>query len=110
MRNTLNGAMAAAAVSLMIAFPVTANGQNGESAFPPARVEVAIAELREMAPSVDVSGTVVSLNDSRVASEIEGVLTWFERSGFRRGLRRLVAACLIEAIFLDVSTSSSTQQ
>jgi len=29
-----------------------------------------------MAPSVDVSGTVVSLNDSRIASEIEGVLTW----------------------------------
>jgi RND family efflux transporter MFP subunit len=51
-------------------------GQEGEFAFPPARVEVATAELRDMAPTVDVSGTVVSLNDSRIASEIEGVLTW----------------------------------
>lgn len=49
--------------------------------FPPARVEVATAELREMAPSVDVSGTVVSLNDSRIASEIEGVLTWLANVG-----------------------------
>ncbi|MDJ0812752.1 MAG: efflux RND transporter periplasmic adaptor subunit [Woeseiaceae bacterium] len=50
-------------------------------AFPPARVEVATAELREMAPSVDVSGTVVSLNDSRIASEVEGVLTWLADVG-----------------------------
>ena len=50
-------------------------------AFPPARVEVAMAETREMAPSVDVSGTVVSLNDSRIASEVEGVLTWLADVG-----------------------------
>ena len=34
-----------------------------------------------MAPSVDVSGTVVSLNDSRIASEVEGVLTWLADVG-----------------------------
>jgi RND family efflux transporter MFP subunit len=55
--------------------------QNSEFAFPPARVEVATAEVREMAPSIDVSGTVVSLNDSRIASEIEGVLTWVAEVG-----------------------------
>lgn len=49
--------------------------------FPPARVEVATAELRELAPTVDVSGTVVSLNDSRIASEVEGVLTWLADVG-----------------------------
>ena len=54
----------------------TASSQDSEFAFPPARVEVAAAQIREMAPSVNVSGTVVSLNDSRIASEIEGVLTW----------------------------------
>lgn len=43
---------------------------------PPARVEVATAELRDLAPVVEVSGTVLSLNDSRIAAEIEGVLTW----------------------------------
>jgi RND family efflux transporter MFP subunit len=58
-----------------------ASGQDDGPAFPPARVEVAAAELREMAPSVEVSGTVVSLNDSRIASEIEGVLTWLADIG-----------------------------
>jgi len=41
---------------------------------PPARVETAVAELREMSPQVEVPGTVVSLNDSRIAAEVEGVL------------------------------------
>ena len=49
--------------------------------FPPARVEVTLAEVRDMAPVVDVTGTVVSLNDSRIAAEIEGVLTWIANVG-----------------------------
>ena len=52
-----------------------------EDGFPPARVAVASAELRDMAPVVDVSGTVVSLNDSRIAAEVEGVLTWLANVG-----------------------------
>lgn len=48
---------------------------------PPARVEVAVAELRNMAPVAEVSGTVLSLNDSRIATEIEGVLTWIANVG-----------------------------
>ena len=34
-----------------------------------------------MAPVVQVSGTVISLNDSRIASEVEGVLTWMAEVG-----------------------------
>jgi RND family efflux transporter MFP subunit len=52
-----------------------AHSQDGMPAMPPAKVEIAIAEMRDMAPVVDVPGTVVSLNDSRIAAEIEGVLT-----------------------------------
>ncbi|MGI9225043.1 MAG: efflux RND transporter periplasmic adaptor subunit [Woeseiaceae bacterium] len=66
---------------LALGVVVPAWGQEGEFELPPARVEVATAELRDMAPSVDVSGTVVSLNDSRIASEIEGVLTWLANIG-----------------------------
>ena len=66
---------------LLIATAGAASAQDGGFAFPPARVEVASAELREMAPMVDVSGTVVSLNDSRIASEIEGVMTWLADVG-----------------------------
>ena len=58
-----------------------ASAQGGGFEMPPARVEVATAELRDMAPMVDVSGTVVSLNNSRIASEIEGVLTWLADVG-----------------------------
>lgn len=55
--------------------------QDGPPAFPPAKVEVATAELRNMAPVVEASGTVVSLNDSRIAAEVEGVLTWMADVG-----------------------------
>ncbi len=48
---------------------------------PPARVETATAETRNLSPVVDVSGTVVSLNDSRIAAEVEGVLTWLAEVG-----------------------------
>ncbi len=37
--------------------------------------------MRDMAPTVEASGTVVSLNDARVATEIEGVLTWVAEVG-----------------------------
>ena len=69
----------ASLLALGVAGP--AAGQDDAFTFPPARVEVATADLREMAPSVDVSGTVVSLNDSRIASEIQGVLTWLADVG-----------------------------
>lgn len=68
-----------AATLCLVATAVPA--QEGGFEMPPARVEVASAETREMAPSVDVPGTVVSLNDSRVASEVEGVLTWLADVG-----------------------------
>ena len=66
---------------LVLVFAEPGPAQDGSFQMPPARVEVAAAELREMAPSVDVSGTVVSLNDSRIASEVQGVLTWLADVG-----------------------------
>lgn len=68
------------AIASLCTLGSAAFGQSGFE-FPPARVEVAAAEQRSMAPSVDVSGTVVSLNDSRIASEVEGVLTWLADVG-----------------------------
>ena len=61
------------AVAVLLISPagiLTADAQS----YPPARVEVAFAEVREMAPVSDLPGTVVSINDSRIASEVEGVL------------------------------------
>lgn len=67
--------------ALLLAAVAPALGQDGMPAFPPARVEVATAEVRDMAPVVDVTGTVVSLNDSRIAAEVTGVLTWLADVG-----------------------------
>ena len=48
---------------------------------PPAAVVVAEAELRELAPSVDVPGTVISRNDSRLASDLSTRLEWIAEVG-----------------------------
>ncbi|MGI9233221.1 MAG: efflux RND transporter periplasmic adaptor subunit [Woeseiaceae bacterium] len=59
----------------------TALAQDEVPAFPPAKVQVATAEIRDMAPVVEASGTVVSLNDSQISAEVEGVLTWMADVG-----------------------------
>jgi RND family efflux transporter MFP subunit len=48
---------------------------------PPATVVVERAAVTFLAPSVDVPGTVVSLNDSRLASELEAKLMWIADVG-----------------------------
>ncbi len=60
----------------MLSFPAAA-----QEGMPPAKVQVATAELRNMAPQIEVSGTVMSLNDSRIAAEIEGVISWLADVG-----------------------------
>lgn len=92
-------------VALWIAGPSAA--QDNGFAFPPARVEVAAAELRDMAPSVDVSGTVVSLNDSRIASEIEGVLTWVAEVGADVDAGNLIARIDPRLIQIEVKRAQA---
>ncbi len=48
---------------------------------PPAPVVVDRALISHLAPSVDVPGTVVSLNDARLASELEAKLNWIADVG-----------------------------
>jgi len=48
---------------------------------PPAAVVIAEAELRQLAPSVDVPGTVISRYDSRLASELSAKLEWIAEVG-----------------------------
>ena len=91
--------------TLAVAAP--AWGQEGSYVMPPARVEVATAELRDMAPSVDVSGTVVSLNDSRIASEIEGVLTWLADVGAAVDAGALIARIDPQLIRIEVARAEA---
>lgn len=48
---------------------------------PPAQVEVVTAEKRLLAPQMDISGTVISVNDSRISAEVEGRLVWIAKVG-----------------------------
>ena len=67
----------ALAYLLGFAFSVTALAQG----MPPAVVVVADAKLQQLAPSVDVPGTVVSRFDSRLASELSAKLEWIAEVG-----------------------------
>jgi RND family efflux transporter MFP subunit len=49
--------------------------------FGPSAVVTASAEIRQLAPSVDVPGTVVSRYDSRLASELAAKLEWIAEVG-----------------------------
>jgi len=70
-------ALALAAVSILGIVPAAAQDQQ----FPPAQVEVVEAEVRMLAPQMEVSATVISLNDSRISAEIEGLLVWTAQVG-----------------------------
>lgn len=68
--------------ALLVGGGIVLNGMTGASAFqgapqmPPAQVETVLAEERLLAPQMDVSGTVISLNDSNISAEVEGALVW----------------------------------
>lgn len=69
-------ALAAAAVATL-AVPASAQQRQ----MPPALVELAEASSAMMAPQAFLPGTVVSLNDSRIAAEISGRVTWIATEG-----------------------------
>jgi RND family efflux transporter MFP subunit len=68
----------ALSVSLTTVVTPMVSAQQGP---PPAIVEVAEASNELMAPQVYMPGTVVSMNDSRIAAEITGRVTWVAPEG-----------------------------
>ena len=67
------------AVIIAMAISASAFAQGFEQ--PPAAVVVDRARVTHLAPSVDVPGTVISLNDARLASELEAKLNWIADVG-----------------------------
>ena len=63
---------------LVSLLPAVAAGQGGP---PPANVRVAEARMNNIAPSIQIPGTVVSRNDARIAAEVSGRLTWIAEIG-----------------------------
>lgn len=71
------------------------------AAGPPARtkpVVIDIAQIRELAPTAEYSGSVISKNDARISAEVEGRLTWVADVGTVVKLGDVVAR--LDDIFL----------
>ncbi len=66
--------------ALVASYSFTSLAQNADGP-PPAVVEVAKASDEMMAPQVLMPGTVISKNDSRIAAEIAGKVTWVAPEG-----------------------------
>lgn len=105
MNATVKLAIACGFGALLLAAPIPA--QDGSFAMPPAKVGVERAQIRDMAPTVDVSGTVVSLNDARIASEIQGVLTWLADVGTPVAAGDVIARIDPRLIRLDVARAEA---
>lgn len=72
-RNIRSAFLAAASCTLSVA--VLAQGM------PPAAVIIDHVQLRSLAPTIDVPGTVVSRFDARLASELDAKLNWIAEVG-----------------------------
>lgn len=68
-------------VGLMLAITGAQQGTAQDMQMPPAQVEVATAEERLLAPTIDVPGTIISLNDSQISAEVEGPVVWIAHVG-----------------------------
>ena len=66
---------------LLLVLCVAFSGPVIAQEWPPAAVVVAPAEMLELAPSVDVPGTVISRFDARLASELSAKLEWIAEVG-----------------------------
>jgi RND family efflux transporter MFP subunit len=73
-KNSMN--LVSKIISAFIAVTMAASALPQGFERPPAPVVVEHALIKHLAPSVDVPGTVVSLNDARLASELEAKLNW----------------------------------
>ena len=77
-------ALGAAALSLMLLTPVSVYAQGGPGGAdgpPPANVRIDVVTEEMMAPHLDIPGTIISRNDSRIASEISGRVDWVAEIG-----------------------------
>ncbi len=77
-------AISAAALSFILLAPAASwaqGGPGGADGPPPANVRIDVVTEEMMAPHLDIPGTVISRNDSRIASEISGRVDWVAEVG-----------------------------
>lgn len=57
------------------------SAQAQEIDMPPAQVEIMVVEEMNMAPQVEVPGTIISRNDAQIAAEVTGRVSWIAEIG-----------------------------
>lgn len=66
-------------ISLILLTPINFAMQDYQ--VPPAQVTVVTAEERVLSPTVSVTGSVISLNDTNLSTQVSGELLWLEEVG-----------------------------
>ena len=85
---TFQQQQAAFLVAILSVMPAFAQEDGG---LPAPQVQVANAEVRDLAPTFSVSGTVVSTNDSRIATEVDGILAELAEVGTQLAVGDVIA-------------------
>lgn len=67
--------------ALVLAFALAPRAEAQAPQMPPARVKTVKAEMRLLAPQVEVPGTVLSRNDARISAEVSGRIVWIAEIG-----------------------------
>ena len=67
---------------IIFLFCLTNNVLAGEPPqMPPAQVSIVLAKERLLAPTTQVNGSVISLNDSKISTQVTGELQWLAAVG-----------------------------
>lgn len=77
----MNPSRLIAAILCALNVPLAASTAFAQQGGPQARVETRPAILQVLAPEFQAPGTVVSLNDSRIAAEVSGPIVWIADVG-----------------------------
>ncbi len=78
-----------------------------ERQMPPAQVSVVEAEIRLLAPTMQVAGSVVSLNDAEIATQISGELEWIARVGTAVKKGDVVARIIPTLLSIEVQSAEA---
>jgi len=77
---------------------------------PPAQVSIAVAKERLLAPTTKVSGSVVSLNDSKLSTQVSGELEWLAAVGSSVKKDEIIARINPTLLTIDRQTADAGLQ
>ncbi len=97
-------------LQLVLIFSIL-SGQNNfamqEYQMPPAQVSVVEAEERLLAPTVSVTGSVISLNDSNLSTQVSGELQWLAEVGTQVKKGDIIAKIVPTLFTIDVQVAEA---